>query len=327
MYQDIPHPEIIRWVKFWKNPKNEFHILAIHYTSDPDKDPERDWAEWFEEERKSKPLAKWNKEYEIDFTTKSGQLVFGSQYCDFDPWVHFIDSKEVDWELLFSLDFGQSNPNAWYVAKYDKDWTIYIIDEYFKPAIPSVAAKDMFMKFAHHMWKTREQMAAMTIDQKRNLFRTVFGVAVVDPSVRSKNRTTVKAWEEIPFSVLEDFFDNWMDLDLGNNDWQAWITRIREYFKIKEDWSSSLYIFRDKCPKLCEELVKYKYRTQTKQQERINNSSEKPVKKNDHGVDSLRYLMLTRPNKPEDAPKELTVIQKDIQNLLKPTNYYDLWNN
>jgi hypothetical protein len=31
------------------------------------------------------PKAKWEKEYEIDFASKSGQLVFGGEYCDFDP--------------------------------------------------------------------------------------------------------------------------------------------------------------------------------------------------------------------------------------------------
>jgi hypothetical protein len=76
MYEDIKQKEVIRGIKFWQNPKNKFHILAVHYTADPDKDPDRNGKEWYEAERLSKPLAKWRKEYEIDFTTKSGSLIF-----------------------------------------------------------------------------------------------------------------------------------------------------------------------------------------------------------------------------------------------------------
>jgi hypothetical protein len=32
----------------------------------------------------------------------------------------------------------------------------------------------------------------LNIDQKRELFRNTFQVAVIDPTTRSKNRTTVK---------------------------------------------------------------------------------------------------------------------------------------
>lgn len=326
MYKDLQAPELIKGVKFWENPKNKFSVLAIHYTADPDKDPERNGKEWYEEERRSKPLAKWNKEYEIDFTTKSGQLVFGEQFCDFNPATHFIDSKQVEGEMLFTLDFGQNNPNAWYVCVYDKTGTVYVVDEYYKPAIPSVAAREMFVKFAPWMGKNPQDVMAMSIDQRRDLFRATFQIAVIDPSTRAKNRTTTKHWEEVPFSVLEDFFDNGMDFDLGNNDWDAGITRIREYFQLKNG-KSWLYIFRDNCPHLCEEIVKYKYKNQTEQQERTNNKPDKPVKKKDHGIDALRYIMLTRPNKPEEAERELTVIQKDIQNLLKPVNYMNSWNN
>jgi hypothetical protein len=118
-----------------------------------------------------------------------------------------------------------------------------------------------------------------------------------------------------------------MDFELGNNDWDAWITRIREYFQIGKNGKAHLYIFKDKCPNLCEEIKKYKYKTQTEAQERINNKPDKPTKKNDHGIDSLRYLILTRPNKPEDAPQELTVVQRDIARLIRPLNINAQWDN
>lgn len=299
----------------------------IHYTADPKKDPERDWKEWYEAEKTWMPKAKWNKEYEIDFTTKSGKLIFWSEYCDFNPGTHFIDSFNVKWELIFSLDFGQSNPNAWLVGCYDKHWVLYIIDEYYKPAIPSVASRELFEQFAPMFWKTTEEVKLMDEDARRNMADNTFQIKVVDPTTRSKNRTKVIDWEEIQYSIKEDFYDHGWDFELGNNDWDASITRIREYLQLDKNGKAHLYIFKDKCPNLCWELQKYKYKEFSEGQQRQQNESERPIKKNDHAVDSLRYLIMTRPNKPIVPKQTLTVIQKDIAKLLKPENIEILWNN
>lgn len=324
-YNDLPYPELIKGVKSWQNSKNKFHILALRYDADPDKDPDRNGKEWYNNERTGTPKAKWNKEYELDFASKSGQLIFWSEYCDFNPWIHFIDSFDVKWELLLSLDFGQSNPNAALVWCYDKNWVLYIIDEYYKPAIPSVASREMFEQFAPYMETTSNKIRELDYDAKRDFADTAFQIKVIDPTTRSKNRTKVKDWEEVQYSIIEDFFDNWWDFEPWNNDWDAGITRIREYFQLNSQWKSNLYIFADKCPHLCWELQRYKYKEQTESQTRTNNKSERPVKKHDHAIDSLRYMVMTRPNRPTVKKEELTVVQRDIQNMLRPQNLESHW--
>jgi hypothetical protein len=77
---------------------------------------------------------------------------------------------------------------------------------------------------------------------------------------------------------------------------------------------------------LCEEFRKYKYKEQTETQERTNNKPDKPTKKHDHSIDSLRYLIMTRPNKPMDRPVEKTWVQKDIARYLRPVNIMNDWN-
>jgi hypothetical protein len=59
----------------------------------------------------------------------------------------------------------------------------------------------------------------------------------------------------------------------------------------------------------------------------MQNESERPVKKNDHAVDSLRYLIMTRPNKPITPKQELTRVQGDIASLMKPQNLSVIWDN
>lgn len=316
MYDDVKKPEIIPGLKVWKNPNNRFVVAMLHYTADPDKDPKRLGQEWFEKERTGTLKATWNKEYEIDFTTKSGKLIFGSEFCDFNPDIHFINELELPepYELLLSLDFGQRNPTAALVGAWMPDNTLYIIDEYYKPAIPSVSSRDMFREFEYLLGDLSDK----SIRQRRDIARSVFQLRVIDPSTTPKNRTKVKEGVEIPYSVIEDFDDNGWEFEPANNDVESGITRVREYFQLDNNQKSHLYIFKNKCPNLVKELLNYRYRELTEVQEKTRNYSEDPVKKNDHAVDALRYMIMTRPQHPTQEEKPKTKIQKDIENLLKP---------
>ncbi len=330
-YKDVQKPEIIKGFKLWENKLNGFTVAMVHYTADPYKDPDRKGKEWFKRERKGFPKAKWLKEYEIDSTTKSGSLIYGPEYCDFNDAHHFIKSFKIPepYELLISLDFGQRNPTAGLVAIWTRNKKLYIIDEYYKPNIPSKSSKEMFEKFAVYMGRTEAQMRAMSIEDKRRLAMQVFSTRVIDPSTTAKNRVKrLGSGEEIEYSIIEEFWDNGWDFEPGNNDVSSGITRIREYFQIENN-QSHLYVFADKCPNLCREIKNYRYKEFTELQGRTRNKSEDPVKKNDHGCDSLKYLIMTRPKTPKLLEKPKTKIQKDIENLLRPkiiTNDWDVDN-
>jgi len=281
MYDDTDKPEISEGIKFWKNPKNGFHVLMLHYTADESKNPKTtEGAKWYEAEREGSPKAVWNKEYEIDFTTKAGQLVYGPEFCDFEPSIHLVDSFELgDVELFIGMDFGQRNPNCALVGAITRDKKVYIIDEYYNPAIPSVASKEMFDKFGYLISGYRDNLS---IGQKKILADNTFQVKVIDPSTASKNRTKIIEGEEVPYSVIEDFDDNGWEFEPATNDFVAGVTRVREYMRIDGLLNSHLYIFKDKCPKLCWELQHYRYKENTEATDRQNNEPEKPVKKDDH---------------------------------------------
>ena len=175
MYKDVEKPELIKGLKVWKNPGNQFTVAMLHYTADSEKDPEREGKDWYENERKGTLKAVWLKEYEIDFSTKSGKLIFGPEFCDFDPKVHFINSFELEepYELLLSLDFGQRNPTAALIGAWTKDNCLYIIDEYYKPALPSVSSKDMFKQFEY---LTRTSFLGKTLREKKALMDSLFSI-------------------------------------------------------------------------------------------------------------------------------------------------------
>ena len=323
MYEKIDKPEVMRGIKAWKNPGNKFNVIMLHYTADPDKDPERNGKKWYEREREGTPKDVWNKEYEISFETKAGKLVYGPEYCDFTPEKHLINSFELgNVELMLSLDFGQRNPNAALVGAVTENGDVYIIDEYYKPAIPSVASREMFDKFGYLIPGYKE---GLSFKQKRTLADNAFQIKVIDPSTTSKNRTKIIEGEEIPYSVIEDFYDNGWDFKRGINDWDAGVTRVREYFRLDSTGKPRLYIFQDKCPNLTWELLHYRYQENTEQTERKKNESERPMKKDDHAADSLRYLLMERPFLPTESEPPQTRVQKDIENLTKPKNYVNDW--
>ena len=286
----------------------------LHYTSDPDKDPGRNGKKWYENERKGTPKADWLKEMEIDFTTKSGKLVFGPEFCDFDPKINFIDSFEIQepYEQLISLDFGQRNPTAALVGIWTKDQELFIVNEYYKPALPSKSSRDMFSTFKEHLGL---DILEKSLSQKRMEVMNRFLVRVIDPSTKAKNRVKVQDGEEIVYSILEEFYDNGWDFELGSNDVAASITRIREYFQLDSNNKCHLYIFRDRCPNLCAEIKNYRYKELTDIQLKTRNKSEEPIKKDDHTVDALRYMIMTRPPKPQNKPRQKTRVERDIERL------------
>lgn len=176
------------------------------------------------------------------------------------------------------------------------------------------------------MGKTSEEINKLTFDEKRELANNTFQIKVIDPTTRAKNRVTQKHGEEIEYSILEDFYDNGWEFELGTNDFNPGITRIREYFQIVNN-DSHLFIYKDKCLNLCWEIQKYKYKELGENQVRQLNEPEKPLKKDDHSVDALRYMIMTRPVKPTPPEKPLTIIQEDIRKILKPNNIINDWDN
>lgn len=335
MYIDVDKSEIKRGIKFWKNKGNKFSVLMLHYTADPLKDPETpEGASWYDKERAGTSLAQWNKEYEIDFASKSGKLVYGPDFCDYNPALSYDNPHWVEpfeWgepcELLISLDFGQRNPTAALVGIWTLDNELYIVDEYYAAALPSKSSKDMFEKFAYIIAPGQEkEFLAMPLSKKRDIINSRFSIKVIDPTTRSKNRAKVVNGEEIQYSVVEEFYDHGWEFDLGNNDVNSGITRMREYMKIHpETGKPSIFFFKGKLPHFKEEMENYRYKTLTEIQSKTRNEPEEVMKKNDHTPDAGRYMIMTRPVTPMLRSKPLTRIQKDIQNMIRPQMSANNW--
>jgi hypothetical protein len=90
-----------------------FHVLRLHYTADPDKNPDTlAGKKWFDEARRGMSDARFRQEYEIDYGAMGGQLVFP----EFEETLHVVDhSLPFDpgvWTVWLACDPHPRTPHA-----------------------------------------------------------------------------------------------------------------------------------------------------------------------------------------------------------------------
>jgi hypothetical protein len=87
-------------IDIWKNRRNQFLVVDVHYTADPAKRSE----EWLKKEKSSIPLDKWNREYEKSWDSYAGLPV----YSDFNLMKHGARNLKPQHglPLLRAWDFG-----------------------------------------------------------------------------------------------------------------------------------------------------------------------------------------------------------------------------
>lgn len=87
-------------VEIWKNPKNDFLVVDLHYSANPAKD-----GKWAKQISNSMPKRKFLQEYEKSWQTFEGLPVYGDT---FNKGAHLSDTIEVlpGLPLLIGWDFG-----------------------------------------------------------------------------------------------------------------------------------------------------------------------------------------------------------------------------
>lgn len=92
--------EPITGMKLWRNRKNRFNVVQLHYTCDEKKrDPK-----WAERMRAGMPAREWAQEYELNWETYDGLPVYG----DWNPSLHISRKIEPAYglPLLRGWDWG-----------------------------------------------------------------------------------------------------------------------------------------------------------------------------------------------------------------------------
>lgn len=211
----------------------------------------------------------------------------GLVYPEFEESVHVIDPFPVppEWQDTLSIDPGLHNPLAchWYAA--DGDGNVYVVAEHY------AAGKDIDWHAERIIAKCRE--LGWKSDRHGRY------AALIDSAADQRTLGGTR-------SVVSLFADRGILADTRvDKDVYSGINTVKSYLK-GESGRPRLYIFRP-CVNLIRELKTYSW-----------GDGERPVKRDDHCLDELRYYLMTAP-KARDVPEVKSAVRRDKDRLAAMT--------
>lgn len=209
------------------------------------------------------------------YLNASFEFAEGAVYQDFTD--HIVKPFKIPdhWERMGGADFGIRDHTVLLMGAIDPDTGItYIYKEYYKNALPiPVHAKAM-----------KEIISEVPYGKLRTL--------VGDPAGKRRGNNDLR-------SIFDHYSEYGIWFQDGNNRIDAGIAKVQAYFSL-----GRLKIFNN-CVNTIREGMNYKYKPQ--ELDATKNLDEKPIDKDNHTMDSLRYLI----NELPDDPSQL--IQKSYQ--------------
>lgn len=211
----------------------------------------------------------------------------GQVYTEFNQQIHVISPFKIPahWPKVVGADHGFRNPAAWIWGAIDDDENLYIYREFYQSGwlINEIlnGKKDD---------KTGKRIPELpgTIELCKN--EVIDGI-YMDPSTKAKRgKQAGSEWDE----YLENFPANWSLLP-ANNAKTAGIDRVKQFLKIDPKLKQPKMFIFNTCVNLINEIQQYRYQELSSSRKGRLAEKEEPVKINDHALDALRYLVMSRP--------------------------------
>lgn len=183
-----------------------------------------------------------------------------------------------DWSWYISIDHGYNNPSGIY-------WH-------------AVSPSGLVVTFFEHyrsQWTVK--MHAERIKEVNKEMNKEPGLIIGDPSMSQRNAVTGT-------SILIEYRNNGVPVVQGKRDVASGIDRMNEYLRQRK------WLITENCVNLLKEIRTYRWKTyQSSKVADQSNKREDPNKKDDHGVDSCRYLFSFMPDL---RPMHLEEIKEEV---------------
>lgn len=213
-----------------------------------------------------------------DFDTFQGQI-----FTEFNRATHVVKPFKIpdSWERIVGIDHGYRNPTAFIWGAVDYDGDIYIYREFYQ--------KEWLIE---EICKGKGKEPGVTQLTKGEKLQ----YAKIDPSTQSvRGQKGVSDFDTYLEHLPKDF-----PLSPANNAVRPGIDRVKSYLKVDEKRNKPrIYIF-DTCHNLIEEIAQYRWKEQSHHLADKANIKEEPVKRKDHAVDALRYMIMGLPEEPKN---------------------------
>lgn len=243
----------------------------------------------------------------------------GLVYPDFDPLIHMVpegdirrwkfSSKTVQW--LECFDFGLRTPTCYMLAFRDAQHNVVFVDG-FKEKELSPEDTVRRIKAIRRQW-------AVPKDTDKPIY--------ADPSTFRRSGTEYRT---VGKSVAEVFRGNGLGVTFtrGNNDIKAGIVKVRSYLALHERHEDPfthhtpapfVYFSRDKLGFLEDEITDYYF----EEADDESSEEEKPIDRNDHAMDALKYCLTDVPEIKVILPRK----KRDFSHLTRWQEAPDDWSN
>jgi len=241
----------------------------------------------------------------------------GMVYHEFRRDVHVIQPFQIpsDWTRVIGIDHGYRNPSAWIWGAVDYDDNLYIYREFYE--------REWLIEEICKGNKKKNLPGVLQLCRGEKITQ-----ARIDPSVRAvRGATGHSDWDIYLDNLPKDF-----PLMMANNDKASGIDRVKSYLKINPNTNKPRLFIFNTCVNLLDEISKYRYKELSHSQAGKTNEKEEPLKVDDHAMDALRYLVMSRPAPPDpklDVWKRLNYnslegsIYRDLQKAKKPNSDRD----
>ncbi len=215
---------------------------------------------------------------------KTGRFIplEGIIYKGFDPNVHVIEQGEIseNWNIVVGIDPGHRHECGVVWCGLDEHDNMIIFDEF--------KQSEFLIKDICEMIHSAN--AAMGLNPI---------YYVIDPHARNRNQQTGR-------SDQMEFADYGINPILGQDDVKTGIDVIKT--RLHEE---RLWIY-DNCVNLQREFKTYRWKPQTRTDD---DGKPVPVKRNDHLLDALRYVAMSRPYLPKEKKEDLHLTH--LQRMMK----------
>lgn len=292
VYDMLPGGRLPRGMRSWVTPSG-IPVLEIHYTADPDKDPQTErgkaWLDMASSRFKGGVRGpRWQREMEINYEASGGDLVFPHLSDPNTPvFIPAISAKEVRQRKMIlraGYDYGTRNPAAFIVWAEDIDTgDEYAIWELYEPCLD----------LDEHVAKIKAcpYMASGKISD-----------IYCDWSLRNKTQQTQAGLK----SILELFAERGLYMVPGRKGADLTLVQLLTTSwgadgEKAATWASGersgrRYYITDACPNTQREFRGAKWDAHTSQSTALrNNNPEKLMNKNNHAIDASAYLHDARP--------------------------------
>ena len=201
------------------------------------------------------------------------RFVFGSWdnfeglvWSDFDENTHVMKPFKIPkwWHRYVVLDHGHRNPTAVLFFAVSDDGEIFLYDMHYK-------ADEWIDYHAEEIWR---KVGGQEITRW-----------LADPSIWH-----VRGGMSTDVTIGAQYEDHGIYFDKADNDVVAGIDRVAKYMKIDNELQRPKFFVFDKVcmDPFIDEITDYRWEDYGGVKK---NASEKPMKKNDHAMDALRYMI------------------------------------